>query len=453
MITRLPRGFTHPTLIGGGAFGTVVRARQTALDRWVAIKLIRGGSQQARLAILKEARMQARMHIDCIPQIYDAFEWRKQVCIVMEWIKGVCLNDIKKPISLEQKGWLAQGIINALAQLHQAGFAHRDLKPANILLSPQRGVFLIDFGLSKPAVDSERSTEGYAKGTPAYMAPEVMTSGQEIDFIRADIYSAGVILSKIFPDKPHNHCVALCLERNPDLRIPSGSALQHHWQAIGNMEYGAPQWQVLVGHETAQKLSRQLFEAVTLLLQSGRDDEAYWLLVESIEHDPEFEEAISLLNTFPAQVKLQQRQRRIHWALGVAAVTVITLGAAAYRFNDIRRTAAETSGGETLHPAKNQNLPFSRNTASQPVQMLEIASATTHLVGFVEVLNQPAQGLLLVDNKPIDSATTGATGFTLPFGEHRFEWRNSTGVTIWREQVAVLPFIVKRIHVWLSPPG
>ncbi len=94
MIPRLPKGFSHPMVIGAGSFSSVYRARQRALDRWVAIKILPEKNPVIRQTLLKEAQVQAQLNAPCIPAVYDAFEWDQQVCIVMQWIKGISLKTI-----------------------------------------------------------------------------------------------------------------------------------------------------------------------------------------------------------------------------------------------------------------------------------------------------------------------------------------------------------------------
>lgn len=139
MIPRLPRGFSHPMRIGEGAFASVYRVRQQTLDRWVAVKIVAERNRARRGQLLREARTQARIKSECIPQIYDAFEWNNNVCIVMQWIRGIPLSAlIESPLSGQERFDLTGGFLQALASLHSLGFAHRDLKPANILISPRR---------------------------------------------------------------------------------------------------------------------------------------------------------------------------------------------------------------------------------------------------------------------------------------------------------------------------
>ena len=79
MLSRLPRGFTHPMRIGTGAFASVFRVHQSALDRKVAFKIIHEKNAVGRSELLKEAKTQAKLRAGCVPQVYDAFEWKNCV--------------------------------------------------------------------------------------------------------------------------------------------------------------------------------------------------------------------------------------------------------------------------------------------------------------------------------------------------------------------------------------
>jgi serine/threonine-protein kinase len=202
MIPRLPPGFTHPILTGEGAFSTVYRARQTSLDRWVALKIIAEKDRLRRNELLSEAKTQANIHLDCIPQIYDTFEWDKRIFIVMQWLKGISLREILDDFpSINCRHRIADSLVNSIVKLHEQGFAHRDLKPENVFISPDYGIFLVDFGFTKNIIDGKKSMSGTIKGTPAYMAPELWSSSETIDPLRSDLFSLGRFLKNCIPKK------------------------------------------------------------------------------------------------------------------------------------------------------------------------------------------------------------------------------------------------------------
>ncbi|HWD99072.1 MAG TPA: serine/threonine-protein kinase [Bryobacteraceae bacterium] len=177
--------------LGAGGMGEVFRARDTRLNRPVAIKFLRA---QFSNRFEREARAISALNHPRICTLYDV----GPDFLVMEFLDGETLaSRLKKgalPIDLVcQYG--AQ-IATGLAAAHGKGFVHRDLKPANIMLT-KAGVKVLDFGLAKGAGD-ETLTQGIL-GTPAYMSPE-QKRGAPCDH-RTDIYSLGLILREMAAGK------------------------------------------------------------------------------------------------------------------------------------------------------------------------------------------------------------------------------------------------------------
>ncbi|MEO8096973.1 MAG: protein kinase [Acidobacteriota bacterium] len=180
--------------IGAGGMGEVYRARDTRLDRLVAIKV---SKEQFSKRFEREARAIASLNHPHICQLYDV----GPDFLVMEYIEGAPLKGVLPPADAVR--WAAQ-IADALAAAHQKGIVHRDLKPANILLT-KAGVKVLDFGLAQMGheapIDSEAWTNtmltapGTAMGTVAYMSPE-QARGHTVDH-RTDLWSLGVVLYEL----------------------------------------------------------------------------------------------------------------------------------------------------------------------------------------------------------------------------------------------------------------
>jgi TolB-like protein/Tfp pilus assembly protein PilF/predicted Ser/Thr protein kinase len=174
--------------IGAGGMGEVYKARDTRLDRIVAIKI---GSPQFVARFEREARAIAALSHPHICALYDI----GPDYLVMEYIEG---TPLKGPLPVDQGLPLALQMAGALAEAHRKGVIHRDLKPSNILVT-SAGIKLLDFGLAKhqaqaAAADATASlTEvGTILGTVAYMSPE-QAEGKPVD-ARSDIFSFGLVL-------------------------------------------------------------------------------------------------------------------------------------------------------------------------------------------------------------------------------------------------------------------
>jgi eukaryotic-like serine/threonine-protein kinase len=187
--------------IGAGGMGEVYRARDTTLDREVAIKVLPAALAQdpERLARFKcEAKVLASLNHPNIAQIYGV----EDRALVMELVAG---ESPKGPLPLETALNYARQIAVALEAAHEKGIIHRDLKPANILVTPEGVVKVLDFGLAAVAPVSADGSDpansptvtvptqaGVIIGTAAYMSPE-QAAGKPVDR-RADIWSFGVVL-------------------------------------------------------------------------------------------------------------------------------------------------------------------------------------------------------------------------------------------------------------------
>ena len=190
--------------IGAGGMGEVFKARDTRLDRVVAIKRIKG-EHAARFE--QEARAIAALNHPHICQIHDV----GPDYLVMEFIDGAPLRG---PLPAGEALRLAIQIAGALEAAHARGILHRDLKPANILVAGATAK-LLDFGLAKSigAADATQTMEGIAVGTPTYMAPE-QVEGKRGD-ARSDVFSFGAVLYEMLAGKRAFDSLAAVLREEP----------------------------------------------------------------------------------------------------------------------------------------------------------------------------------------------------------------------------------------------
>jgi Tol biopolymer transport system component len=197
--------------LGAGGMGVVWKARDTRLDRFVALKFLPAAKMsdpERKRRFVQEARAASALNHPNIITIYDIDQADGADFIAMEYVPGKALEQVipRKGLRLNEALQYAIQVADALAAAHAAGIVHRDLKPGNVMVSENGCVKVLDFGLAKlieqsgvselarteTLADAPKTEEGMVVGTVSYMSPE-QAEGKKVD-ARTDIFSFGAML-------------------------------------------------------------------------------------------------------------------------------------------------------------------------------------------------------------------------------------------------------------------
>jgi Tol biopolymer transport system component len=312
--------------LGVGGMGEVYRARDTQLNRDVALKVLPAdfAMDPDRLArFQREAQVLATFNHPHIAQIYGLADAEGVRALAMELVEGPTLADriARGPVPIEEALPLAQQLAEALEYAHERGIVHRDLKPANIKITPDGSVKVLDFGLAKalesgpsgadlthsPTLTSPLMTRaGVILGTAAYMAPE-QARGAAVDK-RADIWAFGVVLFEIltgracFTGDSVTDVLAAVVRAEPD------------WAALS----ADTPWRVrdLLHQCLAKDRKRRL-----------RDIADAWLDIEDAMSRGSLGASADEPSASPPRIAGVTRRQKLAWTmLGVALAAVVTAG-------------------------------------------------------------------------------------------------------------------------------
>ena len=224
----LPRGarigpYEIERPLDAGGMGLVYVARDTRLQRRVALKGVREHRADQHRELLQEATAMARLQHPNVVQVFDVIEAFEQTFFAMELVVGSSARQWleARPRSSREvlEVFLQAG--EGIAAAHDAGLVHRDVKPANILVGDDGRVRITDFGIASPSSDAQEKI----RGTPAYMAPEVAGGLQSDD--KSDQYSFALALQQALPqvDPTLDRVLRRALSPEPAQRFPSMHAL------------------------------------------------------------------------------------------------------------------------------------------------------------------------------------------------------------------------------------
>ncbi len=190
--------FAVESLLGRGGMGNVYKARERALDRYVALKIVpdfRRPDEQFIERFRREARIAARLRHPRIVSVHEVGMMGTFPYFSMDYIEGSTLRSVverRRSLPPEDAISIVVEVCRAVSHAHSKGIIHRDLKPENVMIDTEGDVFVMDFGLARAIEDVSLTQPGTVIGTPFYMSPEQL-AGEKLDE-RSDVYSIGLIL-------------------------------------------------------------------------------------------------------------------------------------------------------------------------------------------------------------------------------------------------------------------
>jgi serine/threonine protein kinase len=447
---NIPHEFSHPVRIGRGSFSTVYRAYQRKFERYVVLKILPWDRARETGRIEKEVRVLASLRLPCVPQIYDVVRLRKKVMIVMEWVRGIPLASLmERTLTADISATLASAIIGSLTLLHNNNIVHCDLKPENILIVPDSRIFFVDFGFSFPHY-IVGSSSGVIQGTPAYMAPELWSCRDPIDYKKVDLFALGIILRNLL-GKQLPAAAAELTAGDPAGRPQNCASFEKTWRVLCPPASDAETLRLNIGSAVEEYTARLLLAGARELHGKGRSEEAYALLTESLEAWPDNSEALDYLqNKFSTPIRTPWKKRIVFAT--AAAFTVAAALFAAYFLGMHSSSSRDFIGDLPVRSEESKLLSLLidhhavRQPPSLPVALREI-SGGMNLIGTIVVVGLTGKGSLFIDGEQVSRRQESRVAVALKGGTHRVEWFDSTVQRRYGETIEVLPFEIKTISL------
>ncbi len=341
--------------IGRGGMSTVYRAFDTVLERPVAIKLmhreIAADSDQLE-RFRREARSVAQLNHPHVVTVIDAGEepsedgssdaWAGTPYIVLEYVDGETLKDVirrEAPLDIPQAIAYAIEIARALGAAHERQIVHRDVKPHNVLISPEGGAKITDFGIARTLSEEGLTVAGRVLGTTDYVSPE-QALGEPVTG-QSDLYSLGVVLYEMLTGSVPFHGDS-----------PVAVAMKHVREDIPDVQLLRPQLSAataaVVDRAVAKDLNRRYPDAASMVA-----DLEDVLAIEASRSGQATGEVTTVLRTLPGRARRRVPWRMRHparWVgslalLGVIVALVLVLAAGhAHRGNSVDNDAPSRTG-------------------------------------------------------------------------------------------------------------
>jgi Tol biopolymer transport system component len=403
--------------LGAGGMGEVYRARDTRLDRTVAIKILPdwlAGDPQFRERFNREARSISSLDHPHICALYDVGDEAGTSYLVMQYLEGSTLQErlVRGPLPIGEALTIAVQIAGALDRAHRSGITHRDLKPGNIMLT-KAGAKLLDFGLAKssspavsgaglsmmPTTPASLTAQGTILGTFQYMAPGQI-EGQEAD-ARTDIFAFGAVLHemvtgrKAFEARSQASLIAAILERDPAI--------------TSTLEPSSPRALDAVVKRCLAKDPDERWQSAGDLTVALK-----WLLDGTLMTSSE-------TGTASAAVRHRSSRRQLLWWAIAAALALTVIGLAALRLYEHRPVAAPESVRFSV-PAPDKAI-FETGVSTGVALSAGAISPDGRKLAFTA---KDSSGKILLWIRPLDSLVaqplSGTEGAGLPFWAPDSRW-------------------------------
>lgn len=369
----------------------------------------------------------------------------------MEWIYGIPLSRLlKRELTAAIRNKIATDLISALKQLHENNITHGDLKPENVIVTPNRGIVFVDFGFSFILRNNKSYTN--IQGTPSYMAPELWVAPeQKIDYRKADLFALGILLEQIL-EQPMPDFVKSLQKIDPAQRISNCKLVEKEWQFVNSCHCDDSS-QSDIADAVAMYIAELLLKNSRLLYLSGNTDEAYTLLIESLEKWPDNSEALTFLTEC---FSVPTKRKGIKIVLRYSCITILTVCAllSSYFYGRNRSENPllnKTQNVFELTKLRRLQILVPKTEVCIPAEIsgaLRSTNNRTSLAGKLIVSLPKTNGTLYINGKEyqmIPSVKNFSGWFSS--GDLRIEWYDSTTQHKYGETTNLLPFAAKKISL------
>ncbi|PYP79835.1 MAG: hypothetical protein DMD35_06890 [Gemmatimonadetes bacterium] len=286
-------------LVGEGAMGVVYKAKDSVLDRTVAIKVMNDAiarQDELRTRFLREAQAAASLQHPNVVSIYDLGEVDGHLYIAMEFVQGADLEALMtahEPLSLQEKLDIIIDVLAGLTFAHKRGIVHRDIKPANIRIAEDGRAKLMDFGVAH-LTTSKLTNTGASLGTPVYMSPEQITGGKATP--ATDVFAVGAVLYELLTgSKPFD---------SPTLQGLFYKILTDKPKAIHDVTPGLPS---ALDHIVEKAMAKDALERYQSAIEMANDLSG----VRSMLSGPSYPTSVSLSATVEHAIRKSKQAARV----------------------------------------------------------------------------------------------------------------------------------------------